>query len=194
MKTPKKPCKHCGNPVNAGRALYCDDLCRKRASRKREVHALGAELVADVRRVQRLVEEEALPAEYSWDLDTARGLTKQLDVFQEATRAILDNLTALALLHQARQLDPVQFESGTGHLRGLVAWMLFESAVDTIQGFAKEAKQVKESVAETYSGGAIEEELESVLYARQIDHWWQADEAENKEGGVPPNDETGCEL
>ncbi|MDQ2773239.1 MAG: hypothetical protein M3Y54_22365, partial [Bacteroidota bacterium] len=184
MKTPRNSCQHCKRVLPSGKQKYCGSDCRQAAYRRRDADELGPELAADVRQVRRMVEAGALPEAYGEAVNDLRQLVKDAAELPGVVKSLLEYVIRIALAHCERAATPAEHEEAGGdHNVALLVRIMHLSGLPELSRLAGEARNAVGLAAETFADGAIGAELQSVLYARQVNLAEQANDENDDENG-----------
>lgn len=184
MKTTSNPCHHCKRALPSGKQKYCGSDCRQAAYRRRDADELGPELAADVRQVRRMVEAGVLPEGYGEAVNDLRQLVKDAAELPGEVKSLLEYATRIALAHCERATTPAKHEAAGGDYNvALLVRIMEVSGLSELSRLAGKARKAVGLAAETFADGAIGAELQSVLYARQVNLAEQADDENDDENG-----------
>ena len=177
MKTPRNSCQHCKHVLPSGKQKYCGSDCRQAAYRRRDADELGTELAADVRQVRRMVETGALPEPYGEAVNDLRQLVKDAAELPAVLKDLLELVVRIALAHCEREATPAEHEAAEGDYKvALLVQIMKINGLPQLSKLASEARNAVELTAETFADGAVGAELQSILYARQVNLAEQTDD------------------
>jgi hypothetical protein len=133
------------------------------------------ELAADVAEVMRLVKLEELPDEYADSIQDLLESRRQVLDVPRMIDTLLDGACSAGLNHRSNDPERARLVAFNCELARVYGRGLIE--------LGRRIQDAAEQAAETFAGGKLGEEIESVIYPAQINHWYQDSESGDGEGG-----------